>query len=226
MDLGNMMLCISVAPGPGREGFRLLEEAFGIGDVVEIRLDKIMPSEVPPFSGVFRKPLLLTYRSKEQGGEGVDIEHRTHSILRAIGKMDAYVDVEYCWPKRVKAVFERYWTKKVILSHHILTHTPTVEELVRLYWDMAYSQPFAVKIVTYARSPEDNLTIKRFLSLGRINNTKVISFSMGPLGLLSRVLCVRWGSYMTFACLKGHEMAEGQLPGSIMRELLEESRAV
>ncbi len=219
------MLCISVAPAPGDEGIRILKEAFSVGDAVEIRLDKIRPLKGLQFLKEAPKPLLLTYRTLRQGGAGAELEKVIDLILGSLSSRNIYVDVEYGWPYEVKAAFARCWTQKVILSHHILDQTPGLEELTGLFFEMASTKPFALKIVSYARSIEDNLTIKRFLSLRRMEGTKLISFLMGPLGLISRVLCVKWGSYMSFASLKGQKMADGQIPGSVMRELWEDKDA-
>lgn len=216
------MLCVSVPLDTGKRGIKLLEEALRVGDAVEIRLDKGGRKKGSRFLKYLPKPVLFTYRTKEQGGEGVELRDAVNLILGYLRHKNAYVDVEYKWPEDIKGAFQRFWGQKVILSHHILDYTPDIQELERFYKEMASSRPFAVKIVGYARCLEDNLTIKRFLSAHGISGPKLISFLMGPLGVVSRVLCVKWGSYMSFACLKGLEMADGQIPGLVMRELWED----
>lgn len=209
------MLCISIAPKPGPEGRGLIKEACDMGDMVELRLDKMSQWLVPFHCS---KPFLFTYRTTDQGGEGRDVERAGKFLWKVVG-LGGYVDVEFCWDESIKRPFRKYWGKKVIYSHHELTRTPSLEELRDLYDEMTSTRPYATKIVTFARSVEDNLTIKRFLCGLRGSEQRVISFAMGEMGILSRVLCLSWGSYMTFGSLKGDATAEGQIDGAVLLEL-------
>ena len=66
------------------------------------------------------------------------------------------------------------------------------------------------KIITTAQELEDNLTVLQLIS--EFPEVKLISFAMGPLGFLSRVLCPLVGGEFTYASIeKGKESAQGQI---------------
>ncbi len=65
-------------------------------------------------------------------------------------------------------------------------------------------------MVTTARSLEDNLTVLRLIS--EFPGVRLVSFAMGPLGVVSRVLCPLVGGDFTYASIeKGKESAQGQI---------------
>jgi len=66
-----------------------------------------------------------------------------------------------------------------------------------------------VKIVTYANDITDNIRIFELLKSAKV---PTISFCMGELGYISRILISKFGGFLTFASLeKGKESAPGQL---------------
>ena len=76
------------------------------------------------------------------------------------------------------------------------------------------------KLITTALQIEDNW---RTLQLIReFPDIRVVSFAMGPLGTLSRVLCPLVGGDFTYASMmKGRESAEGQVAVSDMIRIYE-----
>ena len=66
------------------------------------------------------------------------------------------------------------------------------------------------KIITTAQRFEDNLAILQLVS--EFPEVKLVSFAMGPLGFISRVLCPLVGGDFTYASIeKGKESAQGQI---------------
>ena len=66
-----------------------------------------------------------------------------------------------------------------------------------------------VKIVSFANSIEDNFKIFELL---KKTGKNVIAFCMGEAGEISRLMCLKYGSFLTFASTaKGKESAPGQL---------------
>ncbi|MFC1918711.1 type I 3-dehydroquinate dehydratase, partial [Chloroflexota bacterium] len=66
------------------------------------------------------------------------------------------------------------------------------------------------KVVTTARVFEDNLAILQLVS--EFPGVELVSFAMGPLGSISRVLCPLVGGDFTYASIKeGQESAWGQI---------------
>lgn len=69
-----------------------------------------------------------------------------------------------------------------------------------------------VKIVTWARNPEDNLRMLRLISVAAQEKIDLISFCMGPKGRISRIAAPILGSCLSYVSLrKGGESASGQL---------------
>jgi len=65
-------------------------------------------------------------------------------------------------------------------------------------------------VVTTAQKFEDNLTVLQLIA--DFPQTKIVSFAMGPLGSVSRILCPLIGGYFTYASIEeGKESASGQV---------------
>ena len=66
------------------------------------------------------------------------------------------------------------------------------------------------KVITTARSFEDNLAVLQLVS--EFPGVRLIAFAMGPLGSMSRILCPLVGGDFTYASIeKGKESASGQV---------------
>jgi 3-dehydroquinate dehydratase type I len=77
-----------------------------------------------------------------------------------------------------------------------------------------------VKIVTYARSVEDNLKILNLIPYSRRKKRQIIAFCMGKPGRISRVVAPLLGSYLSFASIeRGYESAPGQMTIHEMKEI-------
>jgi len=76
------------------------------------------------------------------------------------------------------------------------------------------------KVVTTAQRFEDNRTVLQLI--GEFPKTKVVSLAMGPLGLVSRVLCPLVGGDFTYASIeRGRESAFGQITVKDLRQIYE-----
>jgi 3-dehydroquinate dehydratase-1 len=77
------------------------------------------------------------------------------------------------------------------------------------------------KIVTTARTPEDNLTVLSLIPWAKKNlGLPLVAFAMGPLGKLSRVAAPLLGAPYTYAALPGREKAApGQLDAVSLKEI-------
>jgi len=103
-----------------------------------------------------------------------------------------------------------------LLSFHDLKKTPPLDEMKGIVRRQLKSGADIGKIITTAQGFEDNLTVLQLFS--EFPGVKLTSFAMGPLGLMSRVLCPLVGGEFTYASIeKGKESAEGQIT---VRELL------
>jgi 3-dehydroquinate dehydratase type I len=170
------------------------------------------------------KPVIITYRSKKEGGNGaIDYEQQTGYLLRAVEADADFVDVEYSMPAEFRRrIFHSRGRSKIIVSSHFLNGTPPREELENIFRRMAATGADSVKIVTQANAPEDNLRVLELIPPAKRQGVNITAFCMGQTGRISRVLSHLMGSCLTFASLeKGQECADGQIPVREMKKILE-----
>ena len=74
------------------------------------------------------------------------------------------------------------------------------------------------KLIFTAQNFEDNLVALELCKEISKNNKKVISFCMGELGILSRILSVKLGSFLTYAALD-EPTAPGQINIHTLQQL-------
>ena len=105
---------------------------------------------------------------------------------------------------------------RILVSWHDFEKTPTNNELVDVLGQMRIYSNY-VKVVTAARNVHDCI---RLLELYDVTTElNLISFAMGELGILSRVLCTIYGNApFTYASLE-EAIAPGQLTVQQMRKL-------
>jgi 3-dehydroquinate dehydratase type I len=168
------------------------------------------------------KPVLITYRSVDEGGNGKESPEKIAGYL--ISAIDAgadLVDVELSMPSGIRnSILSAGGKTKIIISTHITSGTPSGYELKKIYTSSIAAGGDIIKIVTMAREWEDNLRTLEIVSMAKRDGVKVVSFCMGPIGKISRVFSLFMGAYMTFASLvPGQESADGQIPIDKMKEI-------
>jgi 3-dehydroquinate dehydratase I len=175
-----------------------------------------------------RHPVLSTNRPKAGGGmfEGAE-ELRLEILHKAIDAGAEWVDLE---DQVADGAFQGFRSRnaRVLLSHHDFSVTPDRLSLQRLAETMARRRPHAIKIVTYARAPEDNLRLLELIPFGQKElGIDVLAFCMGPQGRWSRAVCLLLGSPWTYVRVPElSPAAEGQLTAAEMRRLLKELACV
>jgi 3-dehydroquinate dehydratase type I len=218
------LFCIPIIALTTEQALTKMIRAGQVADVLELRLDIMEEFDLHTILAAAHKPVLVTCRSKEEGGAGsLDVHQRVTCLLTAIDEGAAFVDVEFTLPSKFRReILENRGRSKVILSRHTVEGTPSVEELKDLLREMGSEGPDIVKIVTQAHTWHDNLGVLSLIPQARDQGLKIIAFCMGPLGWTSRVFAHAMGSYMSFASLEeGQESAEGQIPISEMKRILE-----
>jgi len=218
------MICIPIVAPDTESALKKMALAELLADVIEIRLDLMETWDVHELIASAARPVLITYRSKREGGGGsADYDSRIRLLSRAVAAGAAYVDVEFRIPLEYrKAIIESRGASEIILSLHLRNGTPSPEKLERLFRKMTATGADILKIITWARTSEDNLRVLNLITRGRALGIRVIAFCMGPMGRISRIAAPLLGGFMTFASLGAHEeSASGQIPASQMREMLE-----
>lgn len=186
--------------------------------LVELRLDYLRALEVDKISQLVReaenngKHVIVTLRDAGEGGRYVGSEDFKANLLEELMKSatPSYVDVEGSFPKshmlRVKA--EKLGVRTII-SYHNYYETPDYEKLSSIVRENIAKKYDIVKVVTSAKRVEDNLTT---LKICYQFKGKTISFCMGRLGRISRLLAPFFGAPFTYAVGWDSEvLAPGQL---------------
>ena len=203
------MICIPITARSPEDTVSEMISASKHADIVELRIDyipELQNAEACIEESLKRKtkPVIITNRPEREGGKFNGSEQdRLRLLQKAIDLGADYVDVEY---DSIKQITRRN-SSKIIISHHNFKETP--HNLSKIYDDICQQKPDIVKIVTYANDIIDNIRIFELLKSAQI---PTISFCMGELGYISRILTSKFGGFLTFASLeKGKESAPGQL---------------
>jgi 3-dehydroquinate dehydratase-1 len=172
-------------------------------------------------------PILFTNRAATEGGApGGDEATRIATIVAAIESgIPALVDLELATApalrERVIAAGKGHGIP-IMLSSHDFDATPPDEELLTRLAAMAEAGADAAKLALMPREASDAV---RLLTLCRATTATpaalpLAAMSMGPLGVITRVIGHRAGSALTFAALTaGSGSAPGQLTLAELRAL-------
>ncbi len=220
--MGKMIYCIPIIAKDTEEAIRRMGEAGRLADVLEVRLDLMGSFDIGAIVRASGKPVLITCRSVSEGGKGKDGPEKVAGhLISAIEEGADLVDVELAMPPGIRnRILSAAGKRKIIISTHITSGTPSVDMLEKIYTNSIAAGGDIVKIVTMAREWEDNLRILELVNRAKKEGVRIISFCMGPLGRMSRIFSIFMGAYMTFASLEpGQESASGQISIDKMREI-------
>ncbi|XVE65687.1 hypothetical protein DITRI_Ditri08aG0019600 [Diplodiscus trichospermus] len=184
-------------------------------DLVEIRLDSLKsfnPSEdLKLLIQQCPLPTLFTYRPVWEGGQYDGDEKERLDVLRLAMELGAdYIDVELkVADDFIKSINGKKPEKtKVIVSSHNYQNTPSVLELGNLVARIQSTGADIVKIATTALEITD---VARIFQIMVHTQVPIIGIVMGERGLISRILCGKFGGYLTFGTLEaGVVSAPGQ----------------
>ncbi|PIA44591.1 hypothetical protein AQUCO_01700293v1 [Aquilegia coerulea] len=187
-------------------------------DVVEIRLDYIKDfnpqQDLETLIKQCSLPTLITYRPKWEGGLYEGDENKRLDALRLAMEMGAdYIDVELQVAREfITSIHEKSpQNTKVIVSSHNYESTPSVEELGELVARIQATGADIVKIATTAADITDVSHMFQITVHSHVSNVPVIGLVMSERGLISRLLCPKFGGYLTFGTLEaGIVSAPGQ----------------
>ena len=203
--------CVSIAEKTPKKLKQTLTKALKKSDYAEIRFDFLNPNLVPDALQQIKKDLrkcVCTLRPVSEGGKFEGGEKNRISIIKLIAEYNPFLlDVELNTLSKNKNL-RRYLKNTgtdILVSWHNFKQTPSNSALKKKLTQMKKISN-NIKIVTMAKSIND---ATRVLSLYKNNNTKLIAFSMGNYGRISRILCLFLGSPYTYASL-GKPIAPGQ----------------
>jgi 3-dehydroquinate dehydratase/shikimate dehydrogenase len=206
------MLCVSLMPETTEQALRDLAEAARAADLAELRLDAMRQFDLARLLAHPPCPIIVTYRPRREGGRYDGPEAPRLETLRQAARLGArYLDVEHDALTSLGDVAPA----KVIVSYH--NHERTPDDLPAIYARLAKTGAAVVKVAAQANHILDTVPILRLL---RDATRPTIALSMGPRGVLTRILAPKFGAVLTYgAPSAGREAAPGQVTLAEMRDL-------
>ena len=176
-------------------------------------------------------PIIITFRSKEQGGLMDADRTRKNLLLQVLAQsgLADIIDVEYGDVERAMLDEEtssliaslKEGGSAVMISHHDFSETPSAETLINLAARMKSLGADICKLATMASSEEDIRTMEEALeTIVDRDMDPVCGFCMGDEGQISRITCGLHGSCMTYGALS-EAVAPGQLDLATLREAVD-----
>ncbi len=204
--------CASVAEKTPKKLKQTVTKALKKSDYAEIRFDFLNPNAVPEALHLIGKDLKMcvgTLRPIREGGKFSGNEKNRISIIKLIAEYNPFLlDIEFNTLRKNK-MLQRYLKSTrtdILVSWHSFKHTPNISVMQKKLSEMKkFSKN--IKMVTMAKTISDG---SRILSLYKNSKgVKLIAFSMGNFGRMSRLLCLLLGSPYTYVSL-GRAVAPGQ----------------
>jgi len=204
--MGKPRLCATITSNNPRA----IKEIEPLVDLFEVRID-LIGDDWQEIIGHLGKPWIACNRSAAEGGKWEGNEaRRIERLLQATELGAEIIDIELR-TKNLKKIVELIKRRaKCLLSFHDLEKTPPFDTMKQIIQEQSKAGADICKIVTTARSFEDNLSALQLIP--EFPNLKLVVFTMGPLGIVSRLLCPLAGGDFTYASVaRGEESAPGQI---------------
>jgi 3-dehydroquinate dehydratase-1 len=206
------------------KAFRAVEEGNRLADLIELRVDYLRNAALEKLLKAGEKPLIVTNRPRAEGGRyGGDEKKRLVILREATALGAAFVDVEIRTERSsLRELIKNKNGTRLVLSFHDFQRTPSDGELRRLLDRMNRQGADVAKIVTFARSWDDNLKVLALIPYARRKRQAIVTFCMGEKGKMSRIFSPLMGAAWTYASLSRKQAsAPGQLTIQEMREIWE-----
>ncbi|MDI7261564.1 MAG: type I 3-dehydroquinate dehydratase [Thermodesulfobacteriota bacterium] len=215
-------ICIPIVETTIAKALKAIGEANRMADLLELRVDYLRNPVLGRLSFGGKKPFIITNRRKEEGGRYRGDERRRLGVLEeAIDWGMDFIDVELETERSLlHRLIRNKRETKVILSFHDFRKTPPQQELEKMCDRMIEFGADIAKIVTFARSYEDNLKILSLIPYARKRKQGIVALCMGEKGRMSRIFAPLMGAAWTYGCLRRNRVsAPGQLTAEEMKEI-------
>ncbi len=215
-----MIIVPSTAPRSRRDAAQFLKRLSGMTSPAELRIDGFTPAGLGTLLARPRPPLIVTCRSRREGGLfGGSARSAAEILMDAAASGAEYVDAEYSLgPPLLKKMFATVGRQRIILSFHDTRSTPA--GLPARFRAMAALRPAVVKIAVTPRCFADTRLVLGILDEARAIGQPVVAIAMGEFGSYTRVLQGVFGGALTYASPDASvPTAPGQLPLPDMAEL-------
>ena len=238
LGAGGTKICLPIIAKTKEEILKEGEELKNsVADIIEWRADfyeDVMNNEkvldvLDKLTDVLQdKPVLFTFRTKNEGGEK-SIDTLYYKILigsvikqQKVGAVDVELFMGEGLLEEIVAKAEKYGVK-VVASNHDFGKTPEKDVIVDRLLTMKKKGAHVSKIAVMPKSEQDvlNLLQATYDAKSQCPEMTIISMSMGRLGIVSRIGGGVFGSAMTFgAKTKELASAPGQVEAGQLKDIL------
>lgn len=201
-------------------------------EVVELRLDPLPETDFAAalalVRGLTEKPLLVTIRTKAEGGE-LALTHDVYAAhcraLLAQGGVDV-LDIEWLACDEHRTALRdaaRAAGAVALYSEHHFDGTPATDAMAQTLTGMADAGADIAKLAVMPHCAADAARLLEATARAAAArpDTPLITMSMGPLGAVSRFCGGAFGSCATFGVTSGTTAsAPGQPPADVLRKKL------
>ena len=211
-------------------------------DLIELRFDYITEAEfitssfLKELMSIFppKIPKIFTFRRNQEGGQCIlSINDRLEVLKLLIEAKPDYLDIEINSESKVlKNLIDLAYDNKItlIFSYHdfekSVTYAETAEILknfdeklkIELNIDLDKINGSIFKLIFTAQVFDDNVQVLNTCKELSRQDKRFVCFAMSDLGVLSRILCVKFGSLWTYGSLE-EKTAPGQIKIEKIREI-------
>jgi len=215
--MNNGKICVSVCAATADELIANIERAEEFADVVEVRFDCLQGDEISDFklqiSNLRTKtPLLATFRSPEQGGQGEATIAERSEFWSTIGNRFWAADLEEDVFDSVAFAAER------LISRHDFEGVS--DDLDAIFQRLSASGTGVLKLAVKAHDIVDSIALWKLIERAEAAGKQIIPIAMGDAGKWTRILGLAHGAFLTYASLdEGKETADGQITAKDMRDV-------
>ena len=210
--------------------------------IIEFRFDYINEADFITHSFLkellsinpFKIPIIFTFRRKQEGGQyHINTTERLEVLRRLIEVKPDYLDIEInsesevlkklidiAYDNNVKLIFSYHDFEKYITYEEIAEMLTRFDEKLKheLLIDLYKIKGCIFKIILSAQVFDDNVIVLNICKNLSRQDKKFVCFAMGEVGILSRILCVKFGSLWTYGSLE-EKTAPGQIKIEKIREI-------
>ena len=233
---GTPKICVPLMAANRKElDTELMQILAGPCDLIEWRADAYRETQQEHWitetlemlrARIGERPLLFTFRTKEEGGERSvsAAEYRSMNLEAARSGCADLIDLE--WNRGSDYIAEiitliHETRAKVIASFHDFRRTPDKERLLDIIYGMQEIGADLTKAAVMPRSENDVLTLLDLsITLKETADRPYITMSMSRTGAVSRLCGALTGSAITFAAA-GKASAPGQMDAEFVKQVLE-----
>lgn len=200
------------------DDLKALDGVMPLADLFEVRID-LIGKGWRKVAAYLKKPWIACNRRANEGGKWSGREaSRIKELYNAIDLGASIIDIELATPNISEVLNEIKGKAECLVSYHNLKETPPLDRLRQVIVNQMAAGANICKVVTTARSFADNLVVLQLIS--DFSSANIVSFAMGAVGQISRVLCPLAGGYFTYASIgKGKESAKGQVTVNDLKEI-------